>query len=87
MALHDITHQQPFFDQLVNNTGCTGSADPIGCLRAVPFDTLSNAINLSPGFFSFSSVQLAWPPTVDGQFITQNPQTSISQGLYAKVCP
>ncbi|KDR82068.1 hypothetical protein GALMADRAFT_135442 [Galerina marginata CBS 339.88] len=85
MALHDITHQQPFFDQLVSNTGCTGSADPIACLRAVPFNTLSNAINQSPGIFSYASLQLAWPPTVDGQFIVRNPQVSIQQGSYAKV--
>uniref|UniRef100_A0A8H8CFU5 Carboxylic ester hydrolase n=1 Tax=Psilocybe cubensis TaxID=181762 RepID=A0A8H8CFU5_PSICU len=85
MALHDIEHQQPFFDQLVKDTGCTGSTDPIACLRAVPYDTLANAVNQSPGFFSFSSVQLSWPPTVDGQFITQDPQTSIQQGRYAKI--
>lgn len=85
MALHDIAHQQPFFDQLVNNTNCTAAADPLACLRSVSFEELGNAVNQSPGFFSFSSVQLSWPPTVDGDFIVQDPQVAIQQGAYAKV--
>ncbi|KDR73256.1 hypothetical protein GALMADRAFT_1341677 [Galerina marginata CBS 339.88] len=83
--LDDITAQQPFFDQLVANTGCTGSPNAIACLRAVPFDKLSAAVNLSPSLFSFMSLILAWRPTIDGQFLVRNAQDSIQKGLYAKV--
>ena len=34
---------------LVRSTrGCTGSTDPIACLRTVPFDALMTAVNKSP---------------------------------------
>jgi carboxylesterase type B len=85
IPLSDISTQQPFFDQLVTNTGCTGSPNLIACLRAVPFDQLSTAMDLSPNIFSFMSLQLAWNPSVDGQFILRNPQESIQQGLYTRV--
>jgi len=84
-SLPDITTQQPLFDQVVANTGCTGSSDLIACLRAVPFDTLMTAINNSPNLFSFSGVRLAWRPSVDGQFIVRDPHVSVGKGLFAKV--
>jgi len=31
------------------------------------------------------SLELAWRPTIDGQFFVRNPQESIQKGLYAKV--
>jgi acetylcholinesterase len=84
MSLQDITDQQPLFDQLVADTGCTGSADLIACLRAVPFNALMAAVNKSPSDLSFST-RLRWQPSVDGHFIVRNPYVSILKGLYAKV--
>ncbi|KAH9475726.1 Lipase 1 [Psilocybe cubensis] len=81
----DIADKQPIFDQLVANSGCTGSPDPIACMRAVPFDQFSTAMNLSPNLFSFSSLSLAWQPTIDGDLIKRDPQISLQKGLYAKV--
>ena len=49
----DITHGQKDYDALVEETGCSGSSDTLECLREVPFNTLMNAINKSPGIFSF----------------------------------
>jgi len=43
------------------------------------------AINNTPNVFSYSSINLAWRPTVDGVVITEDPQVSIQQGRYAKV--
>ena len=85
--LRDITapSQQSLFDQLVVDTGCTGSNDPIACLRTVPFDALMTAVNKSPNAFSFTSVRLGWQPSVDGHFIVRNPKESLQKGLYAKV--
>ncbi|KAF8154970.1 carotenoid ester lipase precursor [Crassisporium funariophilum] len=85
IPLTDITTLQPSFDQLVANTNCTGSSNLIQCLRAVPFDALSTAMNQSPNIFSFMSLELAWQPTVDGQFLVRDPQVSIQRGLYAKI--
>jgi carboxylesterase type B len=51
----------------------------------VPLANLSAAINLTPNIFSFQSLQLTWQPTIDGVFITHNPQLAIQQGLFSKV--
>ncbi|KIJ35193.1 hypothetical protein M422DRAFT_181074, partial [Sphaerobolus stellatus SS14] len=87
LPLTDITAGQVFFDQLVADTGCTRSKDVLACLKAVPFDTFQNSVNKSPNLFSFMSLQLAWLPRVDGEFIKENPQNSIVQGAFSKVVP
>lgn len=83
--LRDITANQKYFDQLVVDAGCRGAADPIACLRTVPFDTLGDAINKSPSSFSYISMTLPWGPSIDGQFFKRAPQQSLLEGLYAKV--
>ena len=49
----DITHGQPFFDMLVNNTGCSSAKDKLDCLRDVSEEQFQDAVNLSPGINSF----------------------------------
>ena len=84
MTLPDITTQQSMFDQVVADTGCTGSADLIACLRTIPLDTLMTSVNKAPTIFSFHS-QDGWEPSVDGHLIVRNPLVSVQKGLYAKV--
>lgn len=43
----DITHGQKYYDAVVSQTGCSGSADTLACLRTVPFKTLKAAIDQS----------------------------------------
>ena len=86
-ALNDITVNQQYFDQLVVDAGCQASADPIACLRTVPFDKLGDAINQSPNLFSYQSLANAWGPSIDWLFIKRDPQESLLKGLYAKVFP
>ncbi|KDR71926.1 hypothetical protein GALMADRAFT_785342 [Galerina marginata CBS 339.88] len=81
----DITEGQPHYDALVEETGCTGSADTLECLRALPFDTLKAAVDKSPGIFDFQSLNLAWPPRADGVFLTDHPQKLVQQGIIANV--
>lgn len=85
LPMVDITAKQPFFDMLVDNTGCTGNPDPIACLRGVSFDNLAAAMNRSRDIFAFASLAIAWQPTIDGVLITRDPQVSIQKGLYSKV--
>ena len=86
MSLPDITAQQPLFDQLVADTGCTGSTDLIACLRTIPLDTLMTAVNKAPTFLSFNSQGHArWQASVDGHLIVRNPLVSVQKGLFAKV--
>jgi acetylcholinesterase len=85
IPLNDITANQRYFDQLVVDAGCQGSADPIACLRTLPFDKLGDAINQSPSLLSYLSFAFVWGPSIDGLFIKRDPQESLLKGLYARV--
>lgn len=56
----DISFGQPFFDQLVADTGCSGSKDVLACLKLVPLDTFQNAVNNSPSIASFMSLVVCY---------------------------
>ncbi len=49
----DITHGQKYYDSIVTNTGCSGAADTLACLRTVPYASLKAAINLTPSIFAY----------------------------------
>ena len=51
----DITHGQQYYDAIVKETGCSGSADTLDCLRTVPYSSLKAAINKSPGIFDYQA--------------------------------
>lgn len=59
IPLGDISTGQPFYDQLVVNTGCSDPADSLACLKSVPFETFQNAVNESPNLFSFMSLRVS----------------------------
>jgi hypothetical protein len=49
----DITLNQQYYDDLVQETGCTGAGDTLECLRQVPFPALKKAVDGSPSFLSY----------------------------------
>lgn len=81
----DITNGQKYYDFIVQQTGCSGSADTLQCLRQVPYAILKSAIDATPGIFSYQSLNLAWLPRADGVFLTDNPQRLVQQGKIANV--
>ncbi|KAH9970731.1 Alpha/Beta hydrolase protein [Lactifluus volemus] len=81
----DITLGQPFYDDLVNSTGCSGSSDTLSCLRTVPYATLKAAMDATPSFLGFRSLSLVWKPRVDGDFICDNPVNLVLQGQVADI--
>ncbi|KAH9936513.1 sterol esterase [Fomitopsis serialis] len=85
ISLGTVAEGQQYYDQLVENVGCSGEADTLACLRAVDYVVLQAAIALSPSFFSYQSLTLAWEPRIDGQYILRGGMKYIQQGLYAKV--
>ncbi|KZT67296.1 sterol esterase [Daedalea quercina L-15889] len=85
ISLGTIEDGQPYYDQLVENTGCYGQNDTLSCLRSVDYSVLEAAIAESPSFFSYQSLRLAWQPHIDGQFILRNGMKYIQEGIYAKV--
>ncbi|KAG9308835.1 carotenoid ester lipase precursor [Chiua virens] len=83
--LGDITQGQPYYDALVADTGCSGATDTLKCLRQVPYGTLLDAVNQSPGIFAYQSIALAWMPRVDGVFLTTDPRYLVQQGAVADI--
>ncbi|KAI0039748.1 sterol esterase [Auriscalpium vulgare] len=84
-TLRDVSAAQPYYDQLVEETGCSKSKDTLTCLREAPYNTLLAAINNTPSVFNFTSLNLAWQPRIDGSLFTENPQKSVALGQYARV--
>lgn len=48
-----IENGQIYYDAIVRDTGCSGAADTLQCLREAPFDNLKAAIDNTPSLFSF----------------------------------
>ncbi len=48
-----IENGQVYYDAVVRDTGCSGAADTLQCLREAPFDRLKAAIDNTPGIFAF----------------------------------
>ncbi|CCM06340.1 uncharacterized protein FIBRA_08594 [Fibroporia radiculosa] len=85
VALHTVSEGQPFYDQLVQSTGCANSPDTLDCLRYADYELLQVAIALTPTAFSYTGLSLAWEPRIDGTLIIQNGQRYVEQGIYARV--
>ncbi|KAF8272602.1 Alpha/Beta hydrolase protein [Lactarius quietus] len=85
VAAGDITAGQPYYDFLVENTGCSGSLDTLACLRAAPYFKLKAAMEITPSLFSYQSLALAWRPRVDGVFLVDDPQKLVQQGKVANI--
>ncbi|KAJ3506803.1 hypothetical protein NMY22_g17130 [Coprinellus aureogranulatus] len=81
----DLSQGQPWYDQLVQNTNCTGHNDTLECLRSVSLTNLTSAIQQSPGIWSYQSLVLAWTPRADGVFLTDHPQRLVREDKVARI--
>ena len=84
-ALRNVSAGQPYYDLLVEYTGCTGQEDTLACLRQAPAEQIIAAVNMTPSDESYTEHNLAWQPRLDGDLFPQNPQRSVLMGQYAKV--
>ncbi|KAL4937647.1 hypothetical protein BDV06DRAFT_232444 [Aspergillus oleicola] len=66
---------QPMYDRIVDRAGCSTSTDTLQCLRDLPFNSL----------YAVANEGLEWFAAIDGTFITEYPQISITEGQLAKV--
>ena len=55
LSLGDLTNGQRFYDDLVIETGCSGSVvdDTLACLRCVPYERIRAVFDRSPGFLDY----------------------------------
>ncbi|KAF5349447.1 hypothetical protein D9758_014626 [Tetrapyrgos nigripes] len=51
----DITNGQKYYDDLVDQTDCSGSNDILQCLREVPYAKLKDAVDNTPNIFSYQT--------------------------------
>ncbi|POS72259.1 hypothetical protein DHEL01_v209348 [Diaporthe helianthi] len=65
---------QSLFDELVANTGCNSTADPVQCLRQVPFEQLNATIGAS--FLTHGNLS----PAIDGDFIQTYGSVHLARG-------
>ncbi|KII86963.1 hypothetical protein PLICRDRAFT_113488 [Plicaturopsis crispa FD-325 SS-3] len=83
---------QATFDQIASAVNCSsGTANKsanetvLDCLRAAPFKDLVNAVQDTPSFFSFRSLNFTWAASIDGVMFKRSMRESFEQGLFAKV--
>ncbi|KAH8995061.1 carotenoid ester lipase precursor [Lactarius hatsudake] len=83
----DIEHAsgQDVYDTFVKNAACDNSPDTLECLRSIPYPRFKYAMDLSPNFFAYQGLALAWLPRVDGVFLTEPPQHAVLRGHVANV--
>lgn len=55
LSLGDLTNGQRLYDNMVIETGCSGSVvdDTLACLRYVPYERIRAVIDRSPGFLDY----------------------------------
>ena len=83
----DSPKAQSVYDTVVQNAGCSGSGDTLGCLRSLPYEQFLRAANSVPSIFSYSSVDLSYLPRPNDKdnFFAMSPDLAVGQGKYAKV--
>ena len=53
LPTRDFSKLQPTFDFIVAETGCSSARDPVACLREVPAEVITAAMDKTPTFLSF----------------------------------
>ncbi|KAI8623559.1 sterol esterase [Xylariaceae sp. FL1651] len=81
----DCARCQDVYDQVVDEAGCSGSADTLQCLRNADYDTFLKAANSVPGILSYTSVALSYLPRPDGVVLPESPDILAQTGKYAAV--
>ncbi|EAA30450.1 hypothetical protein GE21DRAFT_9892 [Neurospora crassa] len=81
----DCPKGQKVYDTVVKNAGCSGAADTLACLRALPYETFLKAANSVPGILSYNSVALSYLPRPDGKALTQSADKLMLAKKYAAV--
>jgi len=72
-----VEDYEPFYQTLVTNTGCSGAADTLACLRTVPLSTLNITLRAQESVWSF--------PLIDGIVFKDFPSNTLPRGEFAKV--
>ncbi|KAI5919033.1 Alpha/Beta hydrolase protein [Camillea tinctor] len=73
---------QPYFNALVQKTGCGNSTNSLNCLRALPWSTLNNFFNSTT---ALGVTAPAFSAVIDGDFMTAQGYKLLREGNFAQV--
>ncbi|KAL2813467.1 carboxylesterase [Aspergillus cavernicola] len=79
---------QPYYDAIVNASGCSFAADTLACLRTVPTDTLHGIFDNSSIVPVHTLAGLTGPQfvqVIDGDFIQESSTIQLQKGKFVKV--
>ncbi|KAH9901913.1 Alpha/Beta hydrolase protein [Xylariomycetidae sp. FL2044] len=84
------TYQNELYANLTASTGCdrgnngSSSTDSLECLRALPFEDLNAALNITDTWIAGTGLG-PWVPVVDGDFLREYQSTAIKGGRFVRV--
>ncbi|KAG9227336.1 hypothetical protein CCMSSC00406_0004125 [Pleurotus cornucopiae] len=81
----DVTKAQVHYNNIVENTGCSGESDTLACLRTLDYEVLKGAVDQTPSITGYNTLVLPWLPRTDGTFIREDGQRLVQQGKIANV--
>ncbi|KAI0628200.1 carotenoid ester lipase precursor [Trametes polyzona] len=81
----DFSKLQPTFDFIASEVGCASARDVLQCLRGVPADAITAAMNQTPTFLGFHALNTPFMPHADGVFLKDDPQKLVLQGSIADI--
>jgi len=79
-GLNASSEPQATFNNLLRNTSCSstvGTADSLSCLRALPFEEINHAVNVTGVG--------PWSPVIDGDIMADHPSTQLKSGKFVRV--
>ncbi|KAJ0347526.1 hypothetical protein COL154_009607 [Colletotrichum chrysophilum] len=76
---------QPFFDNMVERTGCTNATDKIACLKVADFDDIMASVNDEGMLLGPRSLASTWTIRPDGKHLKDSPHRLAAAGKMASV--
>lgn len=75
-------YTEALYQNLTDSTGCSAASSPLECLRELPIEQLSAALNIT-GTAVYSGSGLGpWLTVVDGDFLQDGPSDSLARGHF-----
>ncbi|BFZ58806.1 hypothetical protein PYCC9005_005871 [Savitreella phatthalungensis] len=81
----DSAKPQRIFDDVARAAGCANANDTVECLRQVPTDVFTAAMNTQPGVYGQQSLALSYCPRADGNVLLEDPIAQLTNGPIAAV--
>lgn len=81
VQLTNASQWQPYFDAVVDQVGCNGTAAVVDCLRQLPWETLNEIFNSTTFPVSIPGIGAH----IDGDMISDQGYTPLREGRFVKV--